>query len=182
MRGEEGVEEIGAVVILRIDLVELAARHRVAEIGVLCDVPAARTVDVDLLKESKIGRESLDERSLAAHVFINSLGAAGAAFLAAVHEEAVIIAVRAKAHVGRSDAVGDVRLGRVLHGDGRLAGGTHHVERLIVFHAVVSGEDIDDVGKDDQNERQERIERDLERLFHVENSLRTENSIFFILP
>ena len=100
MRGEEGIEEIGTVVVLRVDLVKLAAIHHIAEVDVFGNVPAARAVKVDLLKESEIGRKVLDERSLAADVLHSGLGAAGAALLAAVHEEAVIAAVGAKAHVG----------------------------------------------------------------------------------
>ena len=182
VRGEVGVEEIGTVVVLRVDLVKLAALHHIAEVGVLGDVPAARAVDVDLLKESEIRRESLDERGLATHVFINSFGAAGAALLTAVHEEAVIAAVGAEAHVGRRDAVSDVRPGRVLHGDGGFAGGAHHVERLIVFHAVVGGEDIDHIGERGQNEGQKRKERDFQRLFHRKNSFRGGEDITSILP
>ena len=160
------IEEVGTVIILREDLVEFAVFHHITEISVLCDVPAARAVDVDLLKEGEVGRKVFDERDLAAHILVDSLPAAGAALLAAVHEEAVIVAVRAEAHVGRRNAVGDAGLRRALHRCGRGGVAVHHAERLPVLHAVVRGKDIDDVSQHDQNERQQNIERNFQRFFH----------------
>ena len=59
-------KEVRTVVILREYIVKFAVPHHIVEISVLCDVPAARAVDVDLLKERKVGRKVLDERDLAA--------------------------------------------------------------------------------------------------------------------
>ena len=160
------IEEVGTVIILREDLVEFAVFHHITEISVLCDVPATRAVDVDLLKEGEVGRKVFDERDLAAHILSNGLPAAGAALLAAVHEEAVIVAVRAEAHVGRRNAVGDAGLRRALHRCGRGGVAVHHAERLPVLHAVVRGKDIDDVSQHDQNKRQQNIERNFQRFFH----------------
>ena len=178
------IEEVGTVIILREDLVEFAVFHHITEISVLCDVPAARAVGVDLLKEGKIGREVVHKRGLAADVFAHGVGAAGAALLAAVHEEAVIVAVRAKADVRRRDAVGDAGLRRALHRQRAFAAGRvilhgelHDVERLPVLHAVVRGKDIDDVSQHDQNERQQNIERDFERFFHEKRLLSGRNTI-----
>ena len=171
------IEEVGTVIILREYLVKFAVFHHIVEISVLSDVPAARAVDIDLLKERKVGRKVLDERDLAAHILINGLPAAGAALLAAVHEEAVIGAVRAEAHVGRRNAIGDAGLRRALHRCGRCGVAVHHAERLPVLHAVVRGKDIDDVSQHDQNERQQNIERDFERFFHEKRLLSGRNTI-----
>ena len=167
------IEEVGTVIILRKDLAALAAVHRAHDVGALVDVVAARAVGVDLLKEGKVGRKVFDERDLAAHILSNGLPAAGAALLAAVHEEAVIVAVRAEAHVGRRNAVGDAGLRRALHRQRAFAAGRvilhgelHDVERLPVLHAVVRGKDIDDVSQHDQNKRQQNIERNFQRFFH----------------
>ena len=167
------IEEVGTVIILREDLAALAAVHRAHDVGALVDVVAARAVGVDLLKEGKIGREVVHKRGLATDVFAHGVGAAGAALLAAVHEEAVIVAVRAKADVRRRDAVGDAGLRRALHRQRAFAAGRvilhgelHDVERLPVLHAVVRGKDIDDVSQHDQNKRQQNIERNFQRFFH----------------
>ena len=55
--------------------------------------------------------------------------------------------VRAEAHVGRRNAVGDAGLRRVHHRCGRGGVAVHHAERLPVLHAVVRGKDIDDVSQ-----------------------------------
>ena len=59
------IKEVRAVVILREYLVKFAVFHHIVEISVLSDVPAARAVDIDLLKERKVGRKVLDERASA---------------------------------------------------------------------------------------------------------------------
>ena len=146
----ERVEKIGAVVVLREHLVKFASRHGVAQIGGLVDVPAARAVGVDLLKEGKIGRESLvgrkvfDKRDDAAHIFVDRLPTAGAALPAAVHKEAVVGTVRAEARVRGRNAVDGAGLDRVLHGDCVPAAAMHYAETLIA-DAVVAREHIDDV-------------------------------------
>ena len=176
------IEEVRAVVILREYLVKFAVPHHIVEISVLSDVPAARAVDVDLLKERKVGRKVLDERDLAAHILINGLPAAGAALLAAVHEEAVIGAVRAEAYVGRRNAIGDAGLRRALHRCGRCGVAVRNAKLLHILHTVVGGEDIDDVSQHDQNERQQNIERDFERFFHEKRLLSGRNASSLILP
>ena len=85
--------------------------------------------------------------------------------------------VRAEAHVGRRNAVGDAGLRRVHHRCGRGGVAVHHAERLPVLHAVVRGKDIDDVSQHDQNERQQNIERDFERFFHEKRLLSGRNTI-----
>ena len=172
VRINQRVEEVWAVVVLRKYLVEFTVLHRIAEISVLCDVPAARAVDIDLLEKREVGREILDERDLAAHILINGLPAAGAALPTAVHEEAVIVAVRAEADVCRRNAVDRLRFRRPLHRRSGCGAAVCNAEPLHILHAVVGGKDIDDVGQHDQNERQQDIERDLQRLFHKGNSFR----------
>lgn len=116
----ERVEKIGAVVVLREHLVKFASRHGVAQIGGLVDVPAARAVGVDLLKEGKVGRKVFDKRDDAAHIFVDRLPTAGAALPAAVHKEAVVGAVGAEARVRGRNAVDGAGLDRVLHGTASL--------------------------------------------------------------
>ena len=53
------IKEVRAVVILREYLVKFAVFHHIVEISVLCDVPAARAVDIDLRKSAKSGERSL---------------------------------------------------------------------------------------------------------------------------
>ena len=152
----ERVEKIGAIVVLREHLVKFASRHGVAQIGGLVDVPAARAVGVDLLKEGKIGRKAFDKRDNAAHIFVDRLPAAGAALPAAVHKEAVVGTVRAEARVHGRNAVDGAGLDRVLHGDCVHAAAMHYAETLVA-DAVVAREHIDDV-QHDENEQREQYE------------------------
>ena len=161
VRLRQRIEQKRRIIVHRVELAEI--RLRLIQIRPLVDVIGARRIKIDFLQKIDVGGLVEQDIGDLRKVGLQPILAPCPRFRAAVHEEAVVVLIRAKSDVPRQYAV-------ILPGlrDGlRLL--LVDVERLVVRDAVIVEEHIGHIPAREHQQHQQHDNQNFPELFHKQN-------------